>query len=1732
MNNPIKIWRELKEIYLKYIDSGLPLIEEKLAEERRKLYNELGAICQPPIIELVPRYEEVSSITETCKEFSLNEEFAEFARLGLFPDNNGIERKLYQHQKDSIEFAVKNRKHIVATTGTGSGKTECFLLPVIADLINESKKWEKDRSRAVRALILYPLNALAEDQMIRLRKTVNSSNPQQTGTRDWLIKNRKDRFYFGRYTGKTPFSGKKDNGRYNKEKIDLKRSWEAAKNSNNDDFLYHIPCMEDDSSEMWDRWSMQETPPDILITNYSMLNIMLMRKQEEPIFEKTKQWLNENPTNIFHLVIDEMHTYRGTAGTEVAYLVRLLLNRLGLTPDSPQVQFLASSASMQENDKTKEYLTSFFGVARSNYEKKFKLLSNPPIGEKIKPEISIPAQLFANAVDRFNIEGDSYWKEFLRSQDCNSNERLIEKFQLIEWLQHAMQNDDGEIIARKTNELAKRIFSEGSEIAEKALEGVIVSIGKGKTNSGASLQPIRAHYFFRNIDGLWACSNPKCTEIEDGFKWEERKIGKLYRSPGKSYCNCGGKILEALICRSCGEIYLGGYKLEESGRRFIIADLPEGKERPEFFTIWPCSKVDSEFKDTNWFNTDFDCFTGELLQMNRTANNVVFIPKKEYQVKYPNICPRCGVEYQVEDSRSMVPISKHSTGVQKVNQVMADALMRGMKLSKVDMPKLVLFSDSRQAAAKLSAGIELDHYRDVLRQTVSDSLNIQDENKELLLQYRKSGFSGFLDFQKQQFKKLGESDYYLRIINRIRDEKDEEEEFNDVNDFFNTKSLIDIKLIEDKVWFKLALKGINPAGPKPSIFKYIDVDWRDLFTWANGKVERKNNSGHGDHLFQKIIAECNTEQLITIFAHKKRSFESMKLGYVTANIQNVDPKFSQFVDVAIRLLGEEWKIVNYESKFPRESYPKSIWNFAKKVFGDINSEGKRPRMDNLKKILSENGIVNYPKIELTGRGLYFKKLLSGDSFWVCNKCNTVHLHPSCGYCCNCLGALGEPKIITEKDISDPNDYYQYLATQAVPFRLHCEELTGQTSKEDSSKRQRLFQGIFIENEEQIVDEIDLLSVTTTMEAGVDIGALSAVMMGNVPPQRFNYQQRVGRAGRRGHAFSIALTIAKGNSHDQTHYAQTERMVSAKPNDPYLEMRSIEIAERMVIKEVLRESFNNIEKKVRKSDNVHGEFGSGYNWKENKKNVEEWINCNVEEILKIIRCISKETELNKGEEEFFNFINDKLIQRIDEVVDNFKDFPQKALSEKLANAGLLPMFGFPTRVRSLFEKAPDKLPATEVVDREIDIAISAFAPGSEIVKDKKVLTSVGFVTFESIKGSKPFEKNGVNELDRTIQICKSCGCTTLSNDKLQCSCSSNDNIEEYNVCSPLGFCVDFDSTPKDFNGIFAWNPVTTKVSIDSNSILDYPVTIQNLQLNTNTVPRTGLVHLINSNEGNLFNVGRYYSTQRYCVQNAFEQDRQKKIKLTDEKKMALISSKTTGILTACINSVNEYINISPLSDNPNSEAVKAAFISWGYLLRKSVCDYLDIESNEISVDFQINKLQKGEIYIVESLENGAGYCNYLSGRIHNDVPQKALIDPLQEGGRIYCDILLNEKHVSKCETSCYDCIRDFYNQQYHSVLNWRLGLDIAKLSNSGNILVDFKTEYWDGYIKNIALLLNKRVKGEIREFEYGTYIIKGQDSSYLIAHPFWSQQFIDEIKSKCGFKISNITISDALRKIRL
>ena len=133
---------------------------------------------------------------------------------------------------------------------------------------------------------------------------------------------------------------------------------------------------------MWSRWDMQDTPPDILITNYSMLNIMLMRSIESCIFDHTREWLASDSTRKFYLIIDELHAYRGTPGTEVAYILRLLLDRIGLNPNSDQLAILATSASVTNDSKSRAFLREFFG--RDRFEIITSQQRSPVAGARVR----------------------------------------------------------------------------------------------------------------------------------------------------------------------------------------------------------------------------------------------------------------------------------------------------------------------------------------------------------------------------------------------------------------------------------------------------------------------------------------------------------------------------------------------------------------------------------------------------------------------------------------------------------------------------------------------------------------------------------------------------------------------------------------------------------------------------------------------------------------------------------------------------------------------------------------------------------------------------------------------------------------------------------------------------------------------------------------------------------------------------------------------------------------------------------------------------------------------------------------------------------------------------------------------------------------------------------------------------------------------------------------------------
>ena len=446
----------------------------------------------------------------------------------------------------------------------------------------------------------------------------------------------------------------------------------------------------------------------------------------------------------------------------------------------------------------------------------------------------------------------------------------------------------------------------------------------------------------------------------------------------------------------------------------------------------------------------------------------------------------------------------------------------------------------------------------------------------------------------------------------------------------------------------------------------------------------------------------------------------------------------------------------------------------------------------------------------------------------CPQCRRVHLHPAGGICTDCHSPLGAPVPIAAAQSGA--DYYTFLARHAGEvFRLNCEELTGQTSKSDGRRRQRLFQDICLPAPEEVAltDAIDLLSVTTTMEARVDIGSLLAVMMANMPPMRFNYRQRVGRAGRRGAGLSVALTFCRGRSHDDYYFQRPERITSDPPPQPYVDMRRESILRRVLAKEVLSASvlhFGLVCRprgrqrpwRVRVRDGV-GPTASGAGARCAGAVDSGPVGCGLAREPPIrgrthadVVLAFASAVLASQRPSLIQYVQQQLVPAIDAAANDPR-LPQRSLSERLANVGILPMFGFPARVRYLHHEEPTsgrEWPPENVVDRELDLAISQFAHLFETVKDGVIHTAVGVVDYVP-QGNRVVERPDPLGPVWIVGMCHKCQAVDGSAQPAAscpvCGAIAPDYMH-VRLSQPRGFRTWFGES-RDFDGVFEWTPLT-------------------------------------------------------------------------------------------------------------------------------------------------------------------------------------------------------------------------------------------------------------------------------------------------------------------------------------
>ena len=736
-----------------------------------------------------------------------------------------------------------------------------------------------------------------------------------------------------------------------------------------------------------------------------------------------------------------------------------------------------------------------------------------------------------------------------------------------------------------------------------------------------------------------------------------------------------------------------------------------------------------------------------------------------------------------------------------------------------------------------------------------------------------------------------------------------------------------------------------------------------------------------------------------------------------------------------------------------------------------------------------------------------------------------------GYCIDCIN---EPLVQAPLDAH--MDYYRYLTgASGGAFRLHCEELTGQTDMSDKSSRQRWFQGIFLDGEAKEPQGIDILSVTTTMEAGVDIGSLVAVEMANMPPRRFNYQQRVGRAGRRGAPLSIALTFCRGRSHDDFYYQRPEEITGDPSPAPYLDMTRKEIVKRVVAKEVLRRAFSasfpegipdvageNGRERIRES--VHGAFGTVGGWRDARKHIAEYLAAmQVKDINGIAGCLSKGTEFH--DDSFFyewlnGYVKETLIAEIDRVVGGA--IGQLPLSELLASKGLLPMFGFPTNTRLMFTERPMRgnpwPPEHGTVDRQLDIAISQFAPGSETVKDKRVHKAFGVVDFVpagNVVSIRSGFRPSIVEGNEKFARCSNC-MAVLPRTEPEGAIPAGEMLEEEEcpICGanslrlvdarvPTGFISDFD--PKAFEGSFEFTPYASRPSI----YID--------QIELNEVPGTNIktagdsidLASVNDNGGKGGFDFIEYNIPRMNGQGAFRVKNISQDEVEGGYRIALLSKKTTDVFLMDI----QHWPVGVFAD-PREIEGRAAWFSFSFMLRVAAAKQLDIDQQELSAGFRTVMGENGwptaQGFLSDALENGAGYCRWI-GEEANIKQVLRLCDPTAESS--IGTHWLASGHAEVCDTSCNRCLREYYNLPYHGLLDWRLALDMVRMAVDPAATIDLHSPWavnanpWKNVFYGDDCLAGKILSefGFIRDEASSSlplFVSQGRGKILLPSHPLW------------------------------
>lgn len=1758
--------RALKDSVTAYINTAYRTNQAEFDAEREALIKSLEStpMFSEAIFEYVRRYKTKDTSVETAVCDCLRSVSGVDVDDGDLDLVSGLLRPIdierpYVHQLAAIDTAVRNGRNVVVTTGTGSGKTYCFLLPMLLNILVEAlglrgqKRWEaggrpedwwrsqtpeysaqrqSNRKPAVRALLIYPLNALVQDQIESMRALLDG--PGAEALYDRALGG--DRIYFGQYNGTTRGKGtpadSAEIASFSQEFQRLSADWNSADEAN------RRYLERPDGSELLLRWDMQETPPDVLITNFTMLSIMLVRQHEQKIFQQTREWL-QDPNNVFYLVLDELHSYRGTAGTEISYTIRQLLEVLGLHAKHPQLRIIATSASLEDASTSNgdpKYLADFFNTQPE--DSLFEIIS----GEVVKP-----ASLKAPKISSEERSWFSAWRcdeqstkaliAGIEEVNCRLNDNEPDFFeQCFEWIaaekaQSSPSRFDLSNVPMTLSDIANFLF--GGD--EQAARGFILAATEPGIDGWQMRSKLRMHVFVKNLQGI-----RRAMAIRNG----DLRGVELADTASTISVDASAIMLDALYCQVCGEIYYRGYQAEFRNERYVLPDIaPDADSGQVVYVLFnDADRIDMP-QGESWLPALLNGQDGKLSERKprsqcRSSEAPVLIHCGAEE-QPPICCPACETIGQKQANKFFSPIRTMGTGYHKLNQILVEELVSALG-EKGQSGKTIIFSDSRRGAAEAASELEYNHYKDSIRAALEQSL--EESAGESLKQLEDLSDA----LKAQDLLRVGKNSLmheFESVITKIASEKGLTHEQIDAR-LRPVREILASKAVETDSLVSAVFRHLVAARISPSGVRRDTLD-QDLWPLLTMPEREARGSDRAMRIKDEIRGELSSEVRQVVSDSMGRDFESLGLGWLTVDqkkLPNLSESYVGFIDSVVRFLSFHYAtrskgaqgleaLPGYFTAWLAESFPNYIFKTKRREVSDEIKEHLRPTG-----VIDEAFRLDFDRLRVHR---------PGEFYWLCDKCRSAHLFNVNDRCRTvkhrntCDGNLDKRPI---EELENSSNYYlRFKRQNRHQATLRVAELVGHTDKAEQRERQLLFQDIHLGETRNLMGGsleaareffgIDALSVTTTMEAGVDIGGLKGVVMANMPPRRFNYQQRVGRAGRRNDRLAISLTFCKGQKHDEYYFDNPELMVGEVTSSPKLDPGSKRIAERVVTKAILNWVFlseNFFEESLGREGRVEGDQNSGkFGALSDFNSVAHLVDAKLKQnkeayIARITIFVSNQLSVSPKVlyEHVLNIWREQLPVLLPKFIEKYGE--RKSLSEVLALEGFLPLYGMPNRNANLLHHDPNispnnrKFPIEKAaIDRNEDIAISEFAPGQTVIKDKRKhkCVGIGWLRKEGgqIKGCEPPQSG-----KRDLQICQECQAISedFSASCKQCGAAS---FTRGVAWRPDTYITDWSPRPYDGNRVTELNRLVQAPNF-REQLASHEVA--NLRLRSNS----GLLTSINLGSGEGFRLAKKINGSLGGVYvSPIEAGKKWEEHLSSEpldQTIFLFAEKFTDFIELSFRTTPAPLK--PANSDPRKkQTIKNAWRSLAELLKKAMENIEDIEPTEVAGS--IRWIEDGwGLFLADTLDNGAGYCAKYS-EVSNF---KTLVAHLYD--RIEGGLLMNSNHSASCLSSCHKCLRNFENRLIHTELNWRLGLDLLDIL-MGNESVPSLGARWSGVLAKLRGRLEALFAVSLEEAELEGMLVftsAGAKEVLIPWHPMIGKGgALDSLKFKAKNKFGGARVAD-------